>query len=115
MIMPAGTYQLGGPVLDATGTRGMSQLREPLLREVAASGGGQYVNASSETELRALRAELEDPSLIPELSPGDGVPIWARYDLSFLLGLGALLLILAEGLLDVTLPWDRSTRMLRLG
>ncbi len=115
MIMPAGTYQLGGPVLDATGTRGMSQLREPLLREVAAAGGGQYVNASSETELRALRADLEDPSLIPELSPGDDVPIWARYDLSFLLGLGALLLILAEGLLDVTLPWDRSTRMLRLG
>ncbi len=115
MIMPSGTYQLGGPVLDATGTRGMSQLREPLLREVAAAGGGQYVNASSETELRALRVDLEDPSLIPDLSPGDGVPIWARYDLSFLLGLGALLLILAEGMLDVTLPWDRSTRRLRLG
>ena len=115
MIMPSGTYQLGGPVLDATGARGMSRLLEPLLREVAAAGGGQYVNAANETELRALRADIEDPSLIPEPSPGDGVPIWARYDLSFFLGLGALLLILAEALLDVTLPWDRSTRRLSLG
>ena len=112
MIIPAGTYQLGGPVLDPTGARSTSRLREPLLREVAATGGGQYANVTNGVGLLALRVELQEQGLIPEPSPGDAAPAWERYDLSFLLGLGALVLILAESLLDMTLPrrWSWRTR-----
>ena len=109
MIMPSGTYQLGGPILDASGARGTSRLQEPLLREVAAAGGGRYANADSEAEVRALRSDLQELGLLPEPSPGDATPAWARYDLSFLLGLGALLLILTESLLDMTLSMRRSS------
>ena len=114
MIMPAGTYQLGGPVVDASGARGMTRLREPLLREVAATGGGQYASADSESDLQALRGELQEPSLIAELNPGVDAPIWARYDVSFLLGGWALIFIVIESLLDMTLPrrWSSRTRKL---
>lgn len=108
MIMPAGTYQLGGPVVDASGARSTTRLREPLLREVAATGGGQYANANNEGELRVLRADLQRLGLIPE--PSADVPARERYDLAFLLGLGALVLLLAESLLDMTLPRHWSWR-----
>ncbi len=114
MIMPAGTYQLGGPVVDASGARGMTRLREPLLREVAATGGGQYASADSESDLQALRGELQEPSLIAELNPGVDAPIWARYDVSFLLGGWALIFIVIESLLDMTLPRRWSTRTRKL-
>ena len=112
MIMPTGTYQLGGPVVDATGVRTTSRLQESLLREVAGTAGGQYANAARELELRRIQGDLLEPGLIPESSSGDPIPFWLRYDLSFLLGLGALLFVLIESLLDVTLPrrwpWTRK-------
>jgi Ca-activated chloride channel family protein len=114
MIMPASAYQVGGPVLDATGTPSTSRLREPPLRDLAAAGGGLYANARSGAQLRTLTGELRASGLIPEQNLDDEVPGWARYDLPFLLGLGALVLILLESLLDMTLLTGWSSRMRNL-
>ena len=114
MIMPAGQYQVGGEVLDATGAPSTSRLREPPLREVAAAGGGQYANARSRGQLRALIGDLQSQDLIADQNLGDEVPGWARYDLPFVLGLGALVLILIESLLDMTLPKSWSSRIREL-
>ena len=114
MIIPAGLYQFGGPVLDVTGAPSTSRLREPPLRDLAAAGGGRYANASSGAQLRALTGELLASGPISEQNADDEVPGWARYDLPFLLGVGALLLILSESLLDMTLPERWSSRMREL-
>ena len=114
MIIPASAYQFGGPVLDVTGAPSTSRLREPPLRDVAAAGGGRYANARSGAQLRALTGELQASGSIPEQNPDDERPGWARYDLPFLLGLGALVLILIESLLDMTLPERWSLRMREL-
>ena len=111
MIMPSNGYQFGGPVLDATGAPSTSRLREPTLRDVATDGGGRYANATSGTQLRALMGEIQASGIIAEQNQDDDVPGWARYDLPFLLGLGALVLILLESLLDMTLPERWSSRM----
>ena len=111
MIMPASAYQIGGPVLDATGSPSTSRLREPPLRDLAAAGGGRYANAGSGAQVRALTGELQASGLIRQQNPGDEVPGWARYDLPFLLGLVALVLILTESLLDMTLPERWSPRI----
>jgi Ca-activated chloride channel family protein len=109
MIMPAATYQLGGPVLDANGARGTTHLREPLLRRLAAMGGGEYARADEPAGLASLRAELAEVEVSAELSTDEQLPLWARYDLPFLLGLGALLLVFTESLLDLWIPGYRRT------
>ena len=114
MIIPAGLYQFGGPVLDVTGAPSTSRLREPPLRDLAAASGGRYANASSGAQLRALTGELLASGPISEQNADDEVPGLARYDLPFLLGVGALLLILIESLLDMTLPERWSSRMREL-
>ena len=114
MIIPASPYQFGGPVLDVTGAPSTSRLREPPLRDVAAAGGGRYANARNGAQLRALTGELQASGSIPDQNPDDETPGWARYDLPFLLGLGALVLILIESLLDMTLPQRWSSRMREL-
>ena len=114
MIIPPSAYQLGGPVLDVTGAPSTSRLQEPPLRDLAAAGGGRYTNARSGAQLRALTGELEASGLSPEQNADDETPGWARYDLPFLLGLGALVLILIESLLDMTLPERWSSRMREL-
>ncbi len=101
MIMPAGTYQLGGPVLDGRGERGTSRLRETLLREVATRGGGRYADATDENEITDLRQDLADLGLPSEASADQDIPIWVRYDVPFVLGLGALVFIFIESLLDL--------------
>ena len=111
MIIPTSAYQFGGPVLDVTGGASTSRLQEPPLRDLAAAGGGRYANARSGAQLRALMGELEASGLSPEQNADDETPGWARYDLPFLLGLGALVLILIESLLDMTLPERWSSRM----
>ena len=111
MIIPASAYQFGGPVLDVTGAPSTSRLREPPLRDVAAAGGGRFANARNGGQLRALTEELQASGSIREQNPDDETPGWARYDLPFLLGLGALVLILIESLLDMTLPERWSSRM----
>ena len=104
MIMPAGTYQLGGPVRDAAGVRGVSRLQEPLLREVAVTGGGEYASADSESQVRGLGARLAEPGAASETNLDEGVPPWARYDAAFVLGLTALIFVLMESLLDMPVP-----------
>ncbi len=104
MIMPAGTYQLGGPVVNAAGERGMSRLREPLLRDVAAMGGGRYANADFQAQIQGLGAELRDLGLSPETSLDEGLPVWLRYDVAFVLGLLALMLIALESVLHLLSP-----------
>ena len=111
MIIPASAYQFGGPVLDVTGAPSTSRLREPPLRDVAAAGGGRFANARNGGQLRALTEELQASGSIREQNPDDETPGWARYNLPFLLGLGALVLILIESLLDMTLPERWSSRM----
>ena len=111
MIIPTSAYQFGGPVLDATGAPSTSRLREPPLRALAAAGGGRYANAGSGAQLRALTGDLQTSESISERNPDEETPGWARYDLPFLLGLGALVLILLESLLDVTLPERWSSRI----
>lgn len=107
MVMPSGTYQLGGRVLDARGRPAASRLREALLREVAELGGGRYAHAAVPSELAALRSALADLGVEPpepEPVAGAAVPAWARRDLPFFFGAAALALIALESLLGMTLP-----------
>jgi Ca-activated chloride channel family protein len=102
MSLPAGTYQLGGPVTTASGGRAVSRLREGPLRDLAGRGGGRYAHADAQGDLRALFADVSAPPP-PTQSPANR-PAWARYDIPFVLGLTALVLVLLESLLDASLP-----------
>jgi hypothetical protein len=103
MSLPAGTYQLGGPVTNAAGQRAVSRMREPVLRDLAAIGGGSYAHADAGGDLDALTAALVAPPPVVETAD-QAPPPWARYDLPFTLGVAALILILMESLLDASLP-----------
>lgn len=84
-------------------------MQEPLLREVASRGGGRYANAGNEAALRDLGEALVEPATGASLSSDEDVPLWGRYDVAFVLGLGALFLVVVESLLDVS--WrGRRTR-----
>jgi Ca-activated chloride channel family protein len=104
MIMPRGTYQMGGPVLDARGAPGRSSLNESNLQRIASEGGGRYTSAANAEDLQALSDELRAPTQAPEPDATEAAPAWARYDIPFLLGLVALVLVALESLIDVTLP-----------
>jgi hypothetical protein len=104
MSLPAGTYQLGGPVTNAAGQRAVSRMREPVLRDLAASAGGRYAHADDEGDVEAVIDALIAPPPVVETPTGDAPPPWARYDLPFTLGILALILILMESLLDASLP-----------
>jgi Ca-activated chloride channel family protein len=110
MMMPAGTYQLGGQVVDARGRPGTSRLRELVLRQVAAGGGGAYAHASAATDVRAMNVALADTGPAPEVVIDASTPVWARYDLPFLLGALALGLVLLESLVGMRLPVLRFLR-----
>lgn len=104
MVMPRGTYQMGGPIVDANGLPGLSRLNPSLLQQLASEGGGRYVHAESVEGLDALGADLREPTVPPEANTADAAPSWAAYDLPLVLGALALTLIFVESLLDVTLP-----------
>jgi Ca-activated chloride channel family protein len=108
MIMPAGTYQLGGQVVDEMGVRSTSQLREHLLQEVASLGGGQYTHTRSDAQIEDLGTALADLGVSSQLDTDKDLPIWVRYDVPFVLGLVALVLLLAESALDLT-TWTRES------
>jgi Ca-activated chloride channel family protein len=110
MVMPAGTYQLGGPVVDARGAPGSSRLREPLLRRIAADGGGSYAHVGVEADVLAMQVALADTGPTPEPVVDLSTPVWARYDLPFLLGALALSLVLMESLFNVRVPVFRMAR-----
>lgn len=104
MVMPSGTYQLGGPILDARGAPGTSRLREPLLRRLAEDGGGAYAHVTAEADLRVLGVALADTGPAPEPVVDTSTPLWVRYDLSFLLAALALALVILESLVGMRLP-----------
>ncbi|MGE0158201.1 MAG: VWA domain-containing protein [Gemmatimonadales bacterium] len=104
MSLPAGTYQLGGPVTDAGGRQAVSRMRESLLRDLAGGAGGLYAHVDAEGDVRAIMRALVAPAPVAEVAPGDTPPPWARYDLPLTLGVAALILILMESLLDASLP-----------
>lgn len=111
MVMPAGTYQLGGRVVDASGRPGATRLREDLLREVAATGGGRYAHVEVPAEVSAVQMALAD--LGPEPEPVTDAPAWASYDVPFVLGALALALVVLDSLLGISLPRVRIPRAAR--
>jgi Ca-activated chloride channel family protein len=100
MTMTAAAYQLGGPVLDASGAPAVSTVNEALLQRVAGAGGGRYVHAADGDGLSAF----EDRLRVREV-PG---PWWMQYDPVTLLVLVALVGLVVESLLDVRLPGRRA-------
>jgi len=110
MALPRGTYQMGGPVLDARGRPGRSVLETSVLRQLADDGGGRYAYAENPGDLEALDAELRAPTVAPEAEPTESPPQWAAYDLPFALGSVALVFVLLESLFDVRLPSVRRAR-----
>ena len=104
MVMPSGTYQLGGRIVDANGRPGASRLREPLLQEIAEGAEGRYAHVDVAADVVTLQAALAD--LGPETEPvaSAAAPSWARYDVPFVLGAVALALVVLESLLGMSLP-----------
>jgi Ca-activated chloride channel family protein len=109
MSLPAGTYQLGGPVTNDSGARAVSRMREPILRDLASGAGGLYAHSESDGDVAAIRDALIAPPA-PAAPDAPAPPVWARYDLPFTLGVLALILILMESLLDASLPRLRLLR-----
>lgn len=110
MIMPRGTYQLGGPIVDARGAPGRTRLDEAALRRLTSEADGRYARAERPAELDALGSVLAEPTMAAGPEASDAPPAWAAYDLPVLLGALALGLVLLESLLDVTLPRRSSLR-----
>lgn len=114
MSLASGTYQLGGPVTTASGGRAVSRLREATLRDLAGRGGGRYAHVDAVGDMVALRADLSAPPLPTQLPSTDPRPVWTRYDLPFVLGVAALVLVVLESLLDASLPRLPSLRTRRV-
>jgi len=114
MSLPAGTYQLGGPVTTASGGRAFSRLNQGTLRALAERGGGRYALADVPGDLAGLRAAISAPPPAPELPGGDPRPWWSRYDVPYVLGVTALVLLLLESLLDAALPRVPALRARRV-
>jgi Ca-activated chloride channel family protein len=114
MSLPAGTYQLGGPVTTASGGRAFSRLNQGTLRTLAERGGGAYALAESDADLGGLRAAISAPPAPTELPGGDTRPWWSRYDVPYVLGVTALVLLLLESLLDAALPRVPALRARRV-
>jgi Ca-activated chloride channel family protein len=109
MSLPAGTYQLGGPVTDAGGARAISRMRESVLRDLAGRAGGLFTHAD-DGDIGPIRSALTAPPTPVETPGAEARPSWARYDLAFVLGIAALVFILVESLLDASLPRLFSSR-----
>jgi hypothetical protein len=102
MVMPQAPFQLGGTIRDRTGQPAVSRARQPLLREIAAAGGGTYAAGTDAGQLAALERLLERPAPAP-LAPVEG-PSWASIDPVRLLAVLAFVCLLIEGLLDARVP-----------
>lgn len=114
MSLAAGTYQLGGPITTASGGRAVSRLREATLRDLTGRGGGRYAHVDAVGDLQQLRSEISAPPLPTQLPGADPRPVWTRYDLPFVLGVAALVLVLLESLLDASLPRVPTLRTRRV-
>lgn len=102
MTLSTGPYQLGGPVVTEDGTPVVSRFREGPLRELAAAGSGTFVVGSDEVGLAAFRTNLMRPA-VPAIAVRPRT-VLERYDPAVLFAALAILLLLAESILDVRLP-----------
>lgn len=109
MVMPRNSFQLGGPVADERGVPATSRLRAPLLRRISANGGGAYAHQGSPADMHAIQVALADMGPAPEPVVDAEAPVWGRYDLPFVLVATALVLIVMESLLGISLPVLRFT------
>lgn len=110
MLLPRGTYQMGGLVLDITGAPGISRLQEPLLQRIAQEGGGEYARAEDSAALRRMYRALQ-----PGVQQQMVGPYLAGSDLTFVLASAGLLLLLLDSLLEapvrgrrMILSWRKS-------
>ncbi|MGD2045445.1 MAG: VWA domain-containing protein [Gemmatimonadota bacterium] len=101
IVMPRGTYQIGGTVTDELGAPALTRLDESTLRHLSETGAGIYARAG---DVAALDAELQAPTVPPEPDPLDAPPAWAAYDIPFALGALALAFVFLESLIGLTLP-----------
>jgi hypothetical protein len=85
----------GAPLLGESGAQVVASLNEPLLRNVAAAGGGRYVDVTHDDGFEALLADLRDASGDTEGPPPPPV------DAAFLLVLLAIPLFLWEAAADL--------------
>jgi Ca-activated chloride channel family protein len=102
MVMPEAPFQLRAQILDESGAPAFSRLRPSALQRISELTGGSYIPASDDAAVREFVRTFEEPVLPPE--PPSTPPLWARYDLVYLLLAGSLGLLLLESLLDVRLP-----------
>jgi hypothetical protein len=79
-------------------------MREAVLRDLAAAGGGLYAHADDDGDVAAIRDAISAPPPPVPIPGEEAPPAWSRYDLPFLLGIAALVLVLLESLLDASLP-----------
>jgi Ca-activated chloride channel homolog len=102
MVMPEAPFQLRAQILDESGVPAVSRLRASGLQRIAELTGGSYIPAADEGAVRDFIRTFEEPVRPAEapVSP----PLWARYDLVYLLLAAALGLLLLESLLDIRLP-----------
>jgi Ca-activated chloride channel family protein len=105
IVMPAAPYQIGGPVVDATGTPAISRLDAPALEGLVEVGRGRYAAGDDERAVAALREWLGANRV--------DAPWWVRYDVPYLLALAALAALLVESLLDVRMPGWHAARSRR--
>jgi len=108
--MPAAPFQLGGVVRGPDGNPVIARLDEVFLTAVADLGGGSYTSAGDAAALASLLQSFERPAPLP--APELPTRPWSGPGLARWLLVSAFLLLLAESLLEVRLPW-RTVATLR--
>jgi len=101
--MPAAPFQLGGIIMGPDGTPVISRLKPDLLTAVADLGAGSYTRADDAAAIASLLRTFErpSPSFVPEAT---GLLVTGTQLARWLL-LSAFILLLAESLFEVRLPW----------
>jgi Ca-activated chloride channel family protein len=88
--------EMGGFVLDATGTPAVSRLQAPLLQRIAAEGGGEYAHSDDTEALERLRRVFQLSAVSTETAESI-----AGLDLILLLTSVSLFLVLLDSVLEV--------------
>jgi len=109
--MPAAPFQLGGVVRGPDGNPVIARLDEDFLAAVADLGGGSYTSAGDAAALAALLQGFERPAPLPV--PELPTRPWSGPGLARWLLVSAFILLLAESLLEVRLPWQTVTTLRR--
>ena len=101
--MPTAPFQLGGIIRGPDGTPVIARLNPDFLMTVAELGAGSYTSAGDAAELASLLQSFERPAP-PSVPEPTGLP-WTGAGLARWLVLSAFILLLAESLFGVRLPW----------